>query len=110
MGFGYVLLAVLFGTTTIAALDSVWFYLWIVKYPQRVFYTSVPSTRLGPIQSGAKAIVFHAAVASIAVAYLANIGECADTEDASSTADRAGKGAMIGFYAFFAFNISIASM
>lgn len=110
MGFGYVLLAVLFGTMTIAALDSVWFYLWIVKYPQRMFYPSVPSTRLGPIQSGPRAIVFHAAVASIAVAYLANIGECAETEDASSTADRAGKGAMIGFYAFFAFNISIASM
>jgi hypothetical protein len=110
MGVGYVVLAVLLGTLTIIVLDSAWFYLWIVKYPQQLFYPSVPSVRMGPIVSGSKAIAVHAAVASIAVAYLVDVGDCPATNSTSTATERAGKGAMLGFYAFFAFNISIASM
>lgn len=114
MSGGYVFGAILAGALTVAALDSLWFAVWVRAFPGRFFYPSIPNPRQGSLTSAPIGIVVHALVASATLAFLSDGAECpGDIRPANTTSpslDRVANGAVLGFYAFFAFNISIASL
>ena len=113
--------AVLAGGAIIAALDSLWFLVWIKLTSQKIFYRSVPNPLEGTITNPAWAVVLHALVASMALDLVASAPLCNDDffdvldkpaglEVNGVLTSRTVVGAFLGLYTFFAFNITIASM